>query len=764
MSKQRFICCSGYWPCWARPVGLAILLILLTGSAAAGTDVWASHVTATDGWKTSISMFNPTYNNPFGIQYTLHKYGSDGSHLGSETGTVEYGSGWITIPPETLNYEGSAQIISDDNLVVKVAYQFGDTPSVCEFYLRGGAQSQWILPNSVRPWMDWTGLAVLNTEDAPVDITVAAHKDGVVVATLATPVTLAPQAKFVSLSDQIWAGIGYTDADTFVVTASAPIQAPLSITGNHAQDRHLFFAAQPAVPIQDPLATTPDGTDVWASHITAAAGWRTGISIYNPGNVSGDIDLHRYDEAGSDLGAQSDTVAPYSWRRLDSTWLQYEGSAHITSSRYLLVKLEFQSGDTPSACEFYLTGGQYHRWVLPNAVRPWMDWTGLAAVNTDSTLQELVFVSYLDHLAVGFMSTELDPRAKLVRLTNGIWPDVGYPDLDTASISSTSIWDGRMIAAPISITGNTAQDRHLFFAAQPMPPNESGETVWNDDIVGLLNYGRHDVFTQGAPAGEPCRGADETQFTHALGRNFAAMVNEVTRGMWAALRAVQPDLPADPSDLWGGDADDQPVQRVTWREAVLFANLLSAHRNLRPCYYTDAAFTVPVTAANHTAGPFFCDFGAPGFRLPTEGEWEYVCRGGWDTNPFPNAPYFLEDNYSEANCGAASTAGMYPTLETLAWFAANSGGRTSPVGLTIVNPWGQTDMLGNVWEWCWDWYADYPAGTVTDYTGPGSGAQRVVRGGAWDRDARDCRAANRESYNPDARLNSVGFRLVRTYP
>ncbi|HOT01481.1 MAG TPA: hypothetical protein PLY66_10785, partial [Acidobacteriota bacterium] len=148
MSNQRFICRSGYWSCCARLAGLAVLLVLLAGAAAAGTDVWAGHVTAADGWKTSISMFNPTYNNPFGIQYTLHKYGPDGSHLGSETGTVEYGSGWVTIPPETLNYEGSAQIVSDDNLVVKLAYQFGDTPSVCEFYLKSGVQDKWILPNS----------------------------------------------------------------------------------------------------------------------------------------------------------------------------------------------------------------------------------------------------------------------------------------------------------------------------------------------------------------------------------------------------------------------------------------------------------------------------------------------------------------------------------------------------------------------------------------------------------------------------------------
>ncbi len=265
MSNRRFIRRCRIWPLGARLAGLAVLLVLLAGSAAAGTDVWASHITAADGWKTSISMFNPTYNNPFGIQYTLHKYGSDGSHLGSETGTVEYGSGWITIPPETLNYEGSAQIISDDNLVVKVAYQFGDTPSVCEFYLAGGRYHQWVLPNAVRSWMDWTGLAVINTGTPPSTSRWrrtgrgAGGGDG-------RAGDSGAAGKYVRLSDQIWAGIRYTDADTFVVTASAPIQAPLSITGNHAQDRHLFFAAQPSTPIQDPLVGTPAGTDVGQSH------------------------------------------------------------------------------------------------------------------------------------------------------------------------------------------------------------------------------------------------------------------------------------------------------------------------------------------------------------------------------------------------------------------------------------------------------------------------------------------------------------------
>ncbi len=763
MSHQSVVQRSGHWLGRARLIGLAVLLVLLAGSAAAGTYVSAAHVTAAAGWKTSIRVLNPGQDRPFSIAYTLLKYDATGTPIGTETGTVPFGNGWITIPPETLNYEGSAQIVSDDNLIVKVAYQFGDTPSVCEFYLKGGGQTQWILPNSVRPWMDWTGLAVLNTGFAPVDITVEAHKDGVPVAVMATPVTLAPQAKFVSLSDQIWAGIGYTDADTFVVTASAPIQAPLSITGNYAQDRHLFFAAQPALPIQDPLVGTPDGTDVWASHITAAAGWRTGISIYNPSNANGHIDLFRYDEAGADLGAQVDTVAPYSWRRLDSTWLQYEGSAHITSSRYLLVKLEFQYGDTPSACEFYLTGDRHWLWLLPNTVRPWMDWTGLAAVNHDTVAGGFGFRAALGQSWLGNKWSPLDPHTKYVRLTDGIWPGIEYPELDTIVAEG-----GPLSPAPISITGNTAQDRHLFFAAQPLPQNQSGEVVWNDDIVGPMRYIRAGSFYQGSPADEPCRGTDEDQFPHFFSRNYVAMQWEVTRGMWAALKAVQPSLPADPSQLWGGDTDWHPVQRITWYEAVLFANLLSAHRNLEPCYYKDAAFTVPVTAANYTSGSFYCDFGAPGFRLPTEGEWEFMVRGWNRNNPFPNDASWDEHNYTDATCGLPSTSVTWETIDLFIWFVKNSGLRTQVVGsedLWFAGQWDLCDVLGNVWEWCWDWYdGTYPTEAVTDYTGPASGIGRVVRGGAWDRDAQHCRAGNREYCVVSSRYPAIGFRLVRTYP
>ncbi|HOB54592.1 MAG TPA: formylglycine-generating enzyme family protein [Acidobacteriota bacterium] len=744
----------------ARLIGLAVLLVLLTGAVAAGTDVWASHVTAAAGWKTSIALFgcDHVHQDPHTdlvFDYTLQMYDEQGGYLDSVSGTVT-GQAWTVIPSGTLNYEGSARITSTDNLVVKVAYQFGDTPSVCEFYLKDGVQNQWILPNTVRPWMDWTGLAVLNSTNSPITIALEARKDGITVGTLAGKASLEPHAKYVRVSDQIWAGVGYDDADSFVVTASAPIQAPLSITGNYIQDRHLFFAALSSTPVNSLYGVNPAGTDVWASHITAAAGWHTGLSVYNPGSAAVPLSLYRYDETGGDLGAHTgDTVAPHAWHAFDPWLLEYEGSARVTALEYLLVKVEFQYADTPSVCEFYLTGDRYITWIIPNTVRPWMDWTGLAVVNPNPVTNQEGLSAYLNGNLLDYGAPMMAPLSKYARLTNGIWSEIDYPELDTIIA-----YRWYATPAPISITGNTAQDRHLFFAAQPLPPNDMGQMCWIDDFIGGLLYMRGGVFIQGSPADEPCRFEDETQFTHTIARNFITTWTEVTRRMWAALQAVQPTLPADPSHLFGGDVAGQPVQNVTWYEAVLFANLLSDYYGLTPCYFKDAAFTEPVTAANYTTGSFYCDFDSPGFRLPTEGEWEYMGRAG-NTGPFS----YDEPNYTAANCNSASTPGMYPNLEHQAWFKDNAGGKTHVVGtVPWYSPWGVPDMHGNVWEWCWDWYATYPASTQKDYTGPESGTNRVVRGGSWGSDARLCRSAMRQEFGPDSRSRVVGFRLVRTYP
>ena len=127
------------------------------------------------------------------------------------------------------------------------------------------------------------------------------------------------------------------------------------------------------------------------------------------------------------------------------------------------------------------------------------------------------------------------------------------------------------------------------------------------------------------------------------------------------------------------------------------------------------------------------------YRLPTEAQWEYACRAGTTTN------YSFGDDGSD--------------LGDYAWYRENSNSSTHPVGGKQPNAWGLYDMHGNVWEWCSDWYGDYPDRAVTDPTGTRTGSSRVRRGGSWNYDAEVCRSANRRKYNQLNRFSSNGFRV-----
>jgi formylglycine-generating enzyme required for sulfatase activity len=127
-------------------------------------------------------------------------------------------------------------------------------------------------------------------------------------------------------------------------------------------------------------------------------------------------------------------------------------------------------------------------------------------------------------------------------------------------------------------------------------------------------------------------------------------------------------------------------------------------------------------------------------RLPTEAEWEYACRAGSTTD------YCYGDDPRE--------------LSEYAWFSENSRKSTHPVGQKKPNKWGLYDMHGNVWEWCQDWYGEYPKEPVTDPKGPKGGSSRVFRGGGWLDSAGYCRSALRNWDGPSLQYDNVGFRVV----
>lgn len=195
----------------------------------------------------------------------------------------------------------------------------------------------------------------------------------------------------------------------------------------------------------------------------------------------------------------------------------------------------------------------------------------------------------------------------------------------------------------------------------------------------------------------------------------------VTQGLYSAVMGTNPAR--NLSSL------EHPVERVSWFDAVRFCNALSGVCGLRPAYTIGEGRTPAVS----------CDFAAPGFRLPTEAEWEYAARAGQGFA------------YSGAD-----------DVHAVAWHANNSARHTHPVGTLQPNAWGLYDMSGNVGEWCWDPYSAYPSHAVVDPVGPPKSDGRVVRGGSWTMYPPGVRVQARLNYSPESPWAHIGLRLAMT--
>ncbi len=215
-------------------------------------------------------------------------------------------------------------------------------------------------------------------------------------------------------------------------------------------------------------------------------------------------------------------------------------------------------------------------------------------------------------------------------------------------------------------------------------------------------------FMMGSPLSEPGRRADEILHTVRLTQSFEMGIHEVTQAHYEHV------VGRNPSRFKGLE---NPVEKVSWADAVEFCRLLSAF------------------PAERAAGR--------NYRLPTEAEWEYACRAGTTTM------------YSFSN--DESQLGKY------AWFDKNSNNTTHPVGLKKPNAWGLYDMHGNVFETCSDFYAGYDHGgsPVVNPQGPSSSSSVVSRGGCWSRNGFESRSAVRGYTVPtDNRHDIIGFRVV----
>jgi formylglycine-generating enzyme required for sulfatase activity/N-acetylneuraminic acid mutarotase len=238
---------------------------------------------------------------------------------------------------------------------------------------------------------------------------------------------------------------------------------------------------------------------------------------------------------------------------------------------------------------------------------------------------------------------------------------------------------------------------------------------------------------------------------------------EVTKEEWDAVRTW--GLSNGYTDLAAGNGSaaskgaNHPVHSITWYHVVKWCNARSQKEGLTPCYTVSGA-----TYKTGQSAPA-CNWSANGYRLPTEAEWEKAARGGVAGKNFPWGTDTITHSQANYHSSSSYAYDVSPTRSYHPTYAVGGYPYSSPVGSFAPNGYGLYDMAGNMWEWCWDWYGSYAAGSQTDPRGAATGSHRVIRGGCWYFYANDARCAYRgNGYPPHAYIDFLGFRLARGQP
>jgi formylglycine-generating enzyme required for sulfatase activity len=271
---------------------------------------------------------------------------------------------------------------------------------------------------------------------------------------------------------------------------------------------------------------------------------------------------------------------------------------------------------------------------------------------------------------------------------------------------------------PHEIKNLTGKSPVLAWPGRAPGVEEDAKEITNSIGMKLMRIPRGS-FLMGSPASEEGHNKDEAQHEVEIKNDFWLGAHEVTQAQYQKVMGKNPSyFSADgggKNSVREEDADEFPVDSVSYEDAVAFCKALSAR------------------AAEKKAGRVH--------RLPTEAEWEHACRGG-------------ASSYQVFHIGNALSSGEANFKFDL--------GRTCKVGSYKPNAFGLHDMHGNVWEWCADWYDEdyYSKSPRRDPQGPTEGSLRVIRGGGWSSFGQGCRSALRSGVAPSGRNRSLGFRVA----
>ena len=283
-------------------------------------------------------------------------------------------------------------------------------------------------------------------------------------------------------------------------------------------------------------------------------------------------------------------------------------------------------------------------------------------------------------------------------------------------------------------------------------------------VIPAGSFDRGDASGQGYAGEQPVRRCMVDRFLMDRTEVTWAYWDEVFA--WAITHAYEFD--AD-YQFHPDRSREHPVCSVSWYDAVKWCNARSEREGLVPVYWTDTQQTTVYRAGQVDLTSAMVRWEADGYRLPTETEWEWAARGGLEHHHFPwpsPATHFLRyldgsrANYwasgdpweSEADCATTPVGIFAPPAPT-----ADPGN---------THAYGLVDIIGNVAEWCWDWYLEDwyadPASAEPNSRGPAWGHGRVLRGGSWISQPKYCRVAARYMSAPDFRCHCYGLRCVRS--